>query len=228
MENIVNITKDQNKKIDEALTLAESVAKIHIITVPDYTDAGRILSEVKARYKELDTLRKDITKPIDLAKKNVMALFEKPLTALEKLESFLKTEMISFQNRQEAERRKIEAEARAKQEAEAKKLLEKAEKAMEAGKHSKAGELTAKAELLKNSPVIVPDNAPKADGTAIRENWTFRIVNEMEIPREYLIPDLKKIGAVAKALKNMAKIPGVEVYAEKVMSASAGKGSIYE
>ncbi len=53
---------------------------------------------------------------------------------------------------------------------------------------------------------------PKVEGVAVSENWQYEIVDEGAIPREYLIPDEKKIRSAVKAMKGMTKIPGVRVY----------------
>ena len=52
-------------------------------------------------------------------------------------------------------------------------------------------------------------------GLTVREDWKFSIVDAALIPREYLIPDEKKIGRIVRAMKDATNIPGVRVYAEK-------------
>lgn len=54
------------------------------------------------------------------------------------------------------------------------------------------------------------------DSGGFRTDWRFRIVDEEQIPREYLMADTKAIGAVVKAQKERCKIPGVEIYTEKI------------
>jgi len=56
------------------------------------------------------------------------------------------------------------------------------------------------------------------DAATYTERWTFRIINPQLIPRDYLTPNLKMIGGVARAWGRSARIPGVEVYAEKGVS----------
>lgn len=76
------------------------------------------------------------------------------------------------------------------------------------------------AEAVLNSPpptipVVMPQQ-PKIEGISTRSLWKFRIDDEAKIPREYLVPDEKKIGQIARALKDKTSIPGVIVWEEKI------------
>ena len=70
----------------------------------------------------------------------------------------------------------------------------------------------------------VPDiPAPaKAEGVSLRENWTFEIVDESLIPREYLIPDEVKIRKVVVALKDKTNIPGVKAINRPIIVKARG------
>jgi len=70
----------------------------------------------------------------------------------------------------------------------------------------------------------VPDiPAPaKADGVNLRDNWTFEIVDESLIPREYLIPDEVKIRKVVVALKDKTNIPGVKAINRPIIVKARG------
>lgn len=65
------------------------------------------------------------------------------------------------------------------------------------------------------APVVeVESIAPKYAGTAVRTTWKHRIVDASAIPREWMTPDEKAIGAHGRAKKGEAKIAGVEFYGE--------------
>ena len=57
-----------------------------------------------------------------------------------------------------------------------------------------------------------------AAGIATVKTWKYRIVDAEAIPREYLMIDEKKLGAYARAMKEGAKVAGVEFYAEETLS----------
>ena len=66
--------------------------------------------------------------------------------------------------------------------------------------------------------------APKSASGSIgkistRTDPHFRIVNEAIIPREFLAPDLRKIGEVCKRDRAQMNIEGVAYYEEKVIIA---------
>lgn len=129
-----------------------------------YELAGRDLQSIKARIKAVDEQRKAITRPLDEAKKSVMALFEAPTTFLAKAEALLKDKMLAYSEEQERRRQELQAKveadarkererlaaeaaaARAKADEEARKLREQAEAARVAGDAAKAAKLESKAD----------------------------------------------------------------------------------
>lgn len=129
--------------------------------------------------------------------------------------------------RREEERRQQEI-VRARAEAEAKRLSE--EQALnDALELEAAGDSKGAEAVLANPspvevyvpPIVVPRQVPRAEGISTRQNWKFRITNPSLVPREYLIVDEKAIGHVVRALKDKAKIPGVEVYSEDSVAVRA-------
>ena len=76
------------------------------------------------------------------------------------------------------------------------------------------------AEAVLNEPIFVPavtksePAVPKIEGMAYREYWTFEIVQPEIVPRQFLIPDVKAIGAIVRAQKAATNIPGVRVFSK--------------
>lgn len=72
----------------------------------------------------------------------------------------------------------------------------------------------------------ITTSAPKAaiparpEGVSFRKSWGFEIVGAELLPREYLTPDLVKIGGVVRAMGPEAEkgIPGIRVF-EKTTTA---------
>jgi hypothetical protein len=66
-------------------------------------------------------------------------------------------------------------------------------------------------------PVILPKTT-ETEGTHTRTNWKFSILDENKIPRDYMTPDLKKIGMVVRSMKEKSRemIPGILVQEEKM------------
>lgn len=106
-----------------------------------------------------------------------------------------------------AERRAAEVAAAAGHAAEAAKLQEAA-RAREAAAAAKAEAIRAHAASVV-APLVVAD-IPKIAGQHTVETWKFE-VDETLLPKEFMVADMKKIGAIVRALKGQTNIPGVTV-----------------
>ena len=197
--------------------------KYEIINQETYSQGGEWLKLIKAKMKDLDTLRKSMTSPLDLAKKRIMDMFSVPLNRLATAETNLKGGILSYQQEQEHIRRKEEARlqelARREEEKRRKALEERAAKAEAAGKTEKAEELKQQAEEVYVPPPIVPTQVEKVKGVATKAVWKFEITNPDLIPRDYMQPNLEKIGAVVRATKGTLEIAGIKIYSEEIIAA---------
>ncbi len=131
--------------------------------------------------------------------------------------------------RQEAERKRLEADEKARKEAE--KAVDKAGELQAAGKDGAAAAVVniahSKVEQILSEAPEVPEG-PDTSGLTVREDWKFSIVDPNLLPREYLMPDEKKIGRIVRALKDQTIIPGVRVYAEKGVATRAPRTEGFE
>jgi len=73
-------------------------------------------------------------------------------------------------------------------------------------------------EAKKENPdkpiVIEKEQEHKIAGMSVQTYWKFEIEDVAKIPREYLMPDMSKIGQEVRKRKGDTKIEGVRVYAE--------------
>lgn len=206
---VVNMTADAEKTLE--------VVKVYDELDDDmYSLAGREILDIKSKMKTIKETRMAITRPIDAAKKGVMDFFRAPMEHLEKAEKILNGLMIEYRGKKKAERQAAEEAARVKQ----KKIDDEAEaeaaKLRAAGKTEEAEAVEAEAEAAP--PAVQIDEIEEVKGVHTRKNYKFRITDASKIPAEYLIPDEKKIGQVVRAMKDMASIPGVEVYCDEKIS----------
>ena len=224
MNNIsVNIdTVEEQKKTSDVPVLCEK-AELIISNQSDYEAASAVLSEVKSRYKELDAQRKEITKPIDAAKKAVMDLFKTPLELLEKAESKIKGLMIGYTNEQERKAREEQLRLQKIADAEAarqKKILEeKIARAEASGKTEKAEELQMQKETI--TPIVAPIIAPQIEtpkGVSYRDQWSAEVTDINLVPREYLIANMPALNKMAQATKGTLSIPGVKFTSTKILA----------
>lgn len=189
-----------------------------------FLSAGNELKTIKGKLNDLDTLRKSMTRPLDTAKKAIMEFFRVPQERLEKAEGTIKRAMLQFQQEQEAIRRKEEARLReqARKEEERKKaaLDARADKAAAKGDLQKAEELRQQKEQVFVPAPVVNSSVAKVAGVATKQVWKFEVVDANLIPREYMIPDMVKIGAMVRATKGTIPIAGIEMFVEETLSAS--------
>lgn len=219
----------------EAKAILE-VAQSYVIDSPEMaTAAAEELGSIKAKAKQLDELRKSMTRPLDEAKDRIMDLFRGPQDLLAKAETTIKGAISTWQaeeRRKADEARRAAEEAARKErerlEAERKAAEEAAREAAAAGDESAAAAaqahavvLAAEAEVVEHLAPAVVEQPTKLAGIATRQDWYFEIVDEAAIPREFLVVDEKKVRAYVKAMKSDAKIPGVRVFAKDVISARA-------
>jgi hypothetical protein len=203
----------------ESHSLLQQANAITVTNAEDYGDAATVLKGVKTLRKRVSEEFGPAVKAAHQAHKTMKALeqkFDLPLVACE---SRIKTTMAGWERaereRARAEEERLRAEA---QRAEEDRRIKEAEALESAGKSEAA-------EQLLNAPVpatavVVKPSVPKVDGVSTRETWKFEIVNEDAIPREYMMPDEKKIGAHVRSMKRRANIPGVEPYPETSVSAT--------
>lgn len=195
---IENITVDCQKLLQNSEVLT-------INTQDDLDNANSVLKIIKEKIKELDKGRKEITSPLELAKKRVIALYKTPTEMLQKAESLIKRGMIAFTEKAEAERRKQEEELRKRMEA-------KAERAEAKGKIEQAEEIRQQAELA-----TVASTIEKPKGLQCRDLWKYKIVDETAIERQYLTPNHDMLSKMAVATKGSIVVKGVQFYAEKII-----------
>ena len=211
-----------DREANSMLVMAKNYA---IENQPMMACAAEDLRGIKTKFKELEAQRTGLVNPLNKVVKDINALFKPALESLETAERVLKGAMsnyIALEERKAMEaRRKAEDEARAirqQAEAEARAIAEQAAKASGAERAALEAEAQAKQEealVVAAAPVAAP---VKTEGVSYRDDWDFEIVDVAKIPREYLIPDEKKIRAYVKAMKESSGIDGVRVFSKKVVA----------
>lgn len=190
--------------------------------------AGEDLKRVKALAKEVEEQRKDITGPLDLAKKRVMDLFRRPTEFLERAESTIKRACLAWDGEQDRKRREAEAEAARKADEERKRLAAEAAKQAAAGNTETAHAITQAAQMVAPIPVAI--ERPKIAGESTRDVWRAELTDLVALARavgngqaspECLLPNMPVLNGQARALKGSLQLPGVKAVCEKVLSSRA-------
>lgn len=205
-----------------AVKRAESLKVVDQVTRIQAAELGRVVATLDAAAKEkFDAIKK----PLNEAKNRILEWEHQVRDPLTRVKSQLSLAIGTYDQALEQARRaeeaRIQRELQAKAEADAKEAADA--QAIEDAMALEAAGDTKGAEAVLNNPVPVPVYVPpvilqretvKTAGVATQQTWKFRITDAELIPREYLVPDEKLIGQLARAMKEKAKIPGVQFYAE--------------
>lgn len=225
-ETIQVDTSGIENQADEVQVMVAYTANVAIKDQAQYEAANSHLITIKGKIKELEELRRSITKPIDEGKKRIMDLFRVPLDKLDQAKGVLSRAIMSYSEEQEKKRLALqeklqrEAEDRARKEQE--RLQARAEKAEDKGQADKAEALLEQAAEVVPDPVPVVLEMPKPKGLAYRDNWKAVVVDVDQVPREYMIPDQKALDKIMQATKGTIKIPGIKAVNEKILMSRAG------
>lgn len=206
------------------LSLPVRAAEIQVKDQTSLTAANEFLLGIKALQKEIDATFDPIVQAAHEAHKQALAQkkrFEEPLVQAERM---VKPKITFYLQEQERIRREAEEAAR-RAEWERKQAEEEAlKKALDAeaqGKKEEAQKIIEEAaaiEKIISIPPVIP-HKQQTQGISMREIWRFEITDPKLLPREYLIPDLVRIGKIVQACKNETNISGIRVYSEKVLAA---------
>jgi len=201
--------------VDKELTAVESLIALYdgreLESAEDYFEAGEHLKACKALIKQIDDFMDPIDAATNLAHKASTKRHRETVETPKKAATIIGLVMGAWQKEQAAARRIAEAQERARLEAEAAAArAEYEEGLMIAGRIDEAI-------AVHNTPHMVqepnlPDDKPRVAGTAVRTTWHAEVVDPMAVPREYLVPDEKAIGAIVRARAGQVKIPGVRIY----------------
>lgn len=226
---VVDYEQAQNKAQEvekEAVALLSSAEGFEIQTEDQYVSSADLLQRIKSKAKAMEELRKSLTRPLDEAKSRIMDLFRPTENNLEDAENTIKRAMLGYQREEERKRKALEDEARALAAKEAERLQRQADKARAKGKDDRADELEEQAQTM---PVpIVPSQAAKVSGVAIRETWKAEVtdlellvlaVATNKVPIAALMPNMQVLNAQARSLKNELNWPGVRAITEGVVAA---------
>lgn len=211
------IEMNDNELVRTGINISESFLKtaeeIVINQQEGFLNSFEIIKTIKTRYAELEEKRKELTKPLDAVKKQLMDLFKTPLETLNKAETILREKCKAYELEQEKIRKENELRIRIMIEKEKEKIEEQIEKAKEKGNFAKVDYLTEKANNLI-APVFV-SNVDKVTGVSnLIDYWYARVIDFKALPDEYKLADHRKLDAIAKATKGTQPIAGVVYYKE--------------
>lgn len=194
---------------------------LQVIDDASFELAGRIGVEISTRIKFVE---QKFEAPKSASHKAWRAICDLEREIIDPLKA-VKTAISKKAGAYHAEKARKAREDEERRLAEARKAAEDA--AIEqAAELEAAGDAEGAQATIENVPVPVAaaiEATPKVNGMKQVTRWRFRIVNELAIPREFLIVDEQKLRKYAEAMKASAKVAGVEFYPETTAAFGGGR-----
>ena len=194
--------------VDQILAKMEQLA---ITNAEQFQETAEFLQGIKGKQKEVKDYFEPRRAKAEAEKQKVLAEINGYKRPLEKAEIIVKKKLGEYRVGQEQKRREEEqkrlAELKVQEED---RLLDEAE--------TNGDESILDDEIMLTRPTLETE-IPKMAGISFTEVWHFEIVDVKQIPRDYMMPDERKIQGVVKALKDKTSIPGVRVYSDQQVGA---------
>jgi len=213
--------KAAEESITEATGILEKAKQYEIKTQEGYTHIAQSLQIIKGKIKLITEKRKEITFPIDTAKKRVMDLFRPALDAYSEAEVVAKKIMKIWDDEQDKkiaqQQEKLRLQAAKKEDKRKERLEERAKEAEEQGDKVKAAKLRAERDGVSYQPPVVAPRQ-KTEGIHYKEVWRAEVVDKSKVPLEYLVPDQKALDKFAAMSKGNIPIKGVKFLSDKVIA----------
>jgi len=213
-----------------APTLLDRAKALKIETDQDLVAVDHFVGDLRAMEKAAHVEYDPVCERAFAAHKEATALRARVIDPIVAAIKLAKETMGSYQKRRQREiedaQRAIEAEARRK--ADEEKLAQAV--VMEAAGNQEAAEIIMVAPAVVQIPkaALAAVEMPKLANTALRDNWTFRLVDPTlaSIPLQFLMLDESKVGKLVKSLKGDAQAilgAGILVYNDQGVAGKGGK-----
>lgn len=184
--NIDDTIKRKTKPV--SLMVSRSEKLLSIKSDKDMIVATEFLVQVKTEIDLLEEERQSYTKPINESLKKLNSRFKELTEPLKNAEKTVKEAILSYRAEREKQR-----------------MIEQAKLQKKNGNSNLA--------LVDSLPNIIES---KSGETKISKRWTFEIVDEKKVPKEYLTVDTDKVkDAINQGVREIA---GIKIYQKESLS----------
>lgn len=198
----------------QALSWPQKAKAITVRDQPSYNAAAELLISIATLKKEIIDHHKPIKETAFAAHKAAVAAEKRLLDPLAEAETIIKRGIGLFE--QEQERIRLEAQRKAEEEArrlEEEARLKLAVQAEEMGATPETVQEIIETPMPMQAPVIAPAFQRAAGiGASRKPVYKWRVVDEKQIPREYLMIDQVKINGIVRAMGKATSIAGIQIY----------------
>lgn len=167
---------------EQAATLEQQAQAYQIITNEDYEQAAGFLKRVKGAAKEVSEYWKPAKDAAAKAHKEICEKEKAMLSVCDSAERVMKTKMLTYSQKIEAERRAAEEQARKAAQKESDRLLAEAAKAEKSGDTMQATVNMAMAEQMESVKPAVQVSKPQVQGISTKKVWKVRVTDAKAVP----------------------------------------------
>jgi len=192
----------------EALRLLEYAESRVIATVEDTKIANNDLAVISKLKKAMEAKRKEYLQPLKGQTEAIRDTYNYLMAPVLEADKITRDKMLAFNKEQERIRREQEEINR--------KRLEAAEAEMRLN-----GELTESVNLVEVTPEPAKRVSTEMGTSGQRDNWQCEVVDINALPREYMMPDLVLLNAIAKKYHDKKEVVGVRFYNKPIISVRA-------
>lgn len=200
---------DARKRIEE-------VNAMTVTSRGDFETASAWLKLVVDYEKKVKAVEKEETAPLKASLRAIKDKYEKPLELLQEAQEIARKKLNDYLVvERKAEQARLQKEMEARQKAAEKEIKKLERKAAGADKYD---DVTAealrkacaeKAEELRADAATPDEICQNSANATVRMVWAFEIIDQTQLPAEYLIPDMTKIREAVRA--GVREIPGVKI-----------------
>lgn len=217
LQNDIQVQKSHKQYLD---SLGEFTKPDFVVTKETVEPVSDTLKAIKLSMKEIEARRKEITCPLDEAKRVAMEQQKTLINPMLKIEKQLKGKVGDYldgkQRIQEAYDRKLREEEIAKKEAAKAEIMEQAEINESPLALDDAIKIEEEIEDLKTTPIVKINTGHSGtfSGAYRRTVKKWRLLNIKDVPEELLIVNEKEVNALVRAGRK--EISGFRIWEEKI------------
>lgn len=220
--NVRTLWCSRNLENEGSVEASLTKAKTLTIQTKDEFEASTLFHQgIKSLKKALKSERESFTKPLNDLKNAFIEHYKPPETMIDEADRLLSAGRLAYMQTQERIRLEEEnrLQARALEEQKKQADLQKLEAEMYAENGIKPEPVQHPAQF---TPLPTLQKQVMPTGTHTQKRSRFRVTSLKDVPREYLVLDIAKVGGVALAAKGdndpPFNIPGIEFYQEVILS----------
>lgn len=199
------------------------LANVKVATVADCQQAVLDRQDIGERIKTVETFFEPFKSLANKLHKSLCAREKEILAPLHALDSQLRLAIGGYKQDEDRRRRDEEQrQAQIQRQAEEARLTEEAAQLEASGETALAASVLEQAIATPAPVVVLPDATKAIEGLKFRRTWKWRYANNDKaramalIPRDYLMVDESRLTKYATAMRETAKVPGVEFYSDDV------------